>query len=101
MILTPLQKLPKNVGDLGKSIIVKGFKKLPKVQKSPDLATLPTRQDVRKELLCVLINHVSCQIYSRLMDILGHSLKIFRRTLQCCRPLLIGKANSQNILILS
>ena len=27
-ILTPLQKLPKNVGDLGK-----GFKKLPKVQK--------------------------------------------------------------------
>ena len=28
MILAPLQKLPKNVGDLGK-----GFKKLPKVQK--------------------------------------------------------------------
>ena len=25
-------KLPKNVGDLGKSIIAKGFKKLPKVQ---------------------------------------------------------------------
>ena len=31
-ILTPLQKLPKNVGDLGKLIIAKGFKKLPKVQ---------------------------------------------------------------------
>ena len=31
-ILTPLQKLPKNVGDLGKSIVSKGFKKLPKVQ---------------------------------------------------------------------
>ena len=31
-ILTPLQKLPKNVGDLGKLIIIKGFKKLPKVQ---------------------------------------------------------------------
>ena len=31
-ILTPLQKLPKNVGDLGKSIIAKGFKKMPKVQ---------------------------------------------------------------------
>ena len=31
-ILTPLQKLPKNVGDLGKLIVVKGFKKLPKVQ---------------------------------------------------------------------
>ena len=32
MIVTPLQKLPKNVGDLGKSIVSKGFKKLPKVQ---------------------------------------------------------------------
>ena len=32
-ILTPLQKkLPKNVGDLGKLIVSKGFKKLPKVQ---------------------------------------------------------------------
>ena len=29
MILTPLQKLPKNVGDLGKIIVAKGFKKLP------------------------------------------------------------------------
>ena len=32
-ILTPLQKLPKNVADLGKSIAAKGFKKLSKVQK--------------------------------------------------------------------
>ena len=32
-ILTPLQKLPKNVGDLGKLIVAKGFEKLPKVQK--------------------------------------------------------------------
>ena len=31
-ILTPLQKLPKNVGDLGKLIVAKCFKKLPKVQ---------------------------------------------------------------------
>ena len=31
-ILTPLQKMPKNVGDLGKLIVAKGFKKLPKVQ---------------------------------------------------------------------
>ena len=31
-ILTPLQKLTKNVGDLGKIIVSKGFKKLPKVQ---------------------------------------------------------------------
>ena len=32
-ILKPLQKLPKNVGDLGELIVAKGFKKLPKVQK--------------------------------------------------------------------
>ena len=31
-ILTPLQKLPKNVGDLCKLIVAKGFKKLLKVQ---------------------------------------------------------------------
>ena len=33
-IFTPLQNLPKNVGDLGKLIVAKGFKKLPKVQKN-------------------------------------------------------------------
>ena len=32
MMLTPLQKLPKNVEYLGKLIVAKGFKKLPKVQ---------------------------------------------------------------------
>ena len=31
-ILTLLQKLPKNVLDLGKLIVAKGFEKLPKVQ---------------------------------------------------------------------
>ena len=31
-ILTSLQKLPKNVGDLGKVILAPGFQKLPKVQ---------------------------------------------------------------------
>ena len=31
-ILTPLQKLPKNVGYLGKLIVAKGFEKLTKVQ---------------------------------------------------------------------
>ena len=31
-ILAPTQKLPKTVGDLGKLIVAKGFKKLPKVQ---------------------------------------------------------------------
>ena len=33
MILTPLQKLPNNVGDLGKIIAATGFEWLPKVQK--------------------------------------------------------------------
>ena len=31
-MLTPLQKLPKNVGDLGKLIVAKGFEWMPKVQ---------------------------------------------------------------------
>ena len=31
-ILTTSQKLPKNVGDLGKLIVGKGFEKLPKFQ---------------------------------------------------------------------
>ena len=31
-ILTPLQKLPKNVGDLGRIIVAKGIKKLSKVR---------------------------------------------------------------------
>ena len=31
-ILTTSQILPKNVGDLGKLTVAKGFKKLPKVQ---------------------------------------------------------------------
>ena len=31
-ILTPIQKLPENVGDLGKLIVPKGYKSLPKAQ---------------------------------------------------------------------
>ena len=31
-IFTTVQKMPKNVGDLGKLIVVVGFEKLPKVQ---------------------------------------------------------------------
>ena len=33
MILAPLQKLPNNVGNLGKIIVAIGFELLPKVQK--------------------------------------------------------------------
>ena len=39
MIWAPLQKLPKDVGDLGKLNVVKGFKKLTKVQKIATQAT--------------------------------------------------------------
>ena len=37
MILAPLQKLPKNVEHLGKLIVAKGFKKLPKSAKNRQL----------------------------------------------------------------
>ena len=40
MILTPLQKLPNNVGDLVKIIVATRFEWLPKVQKLPNLVTL-------------------------------------------------------------
>ena len=33
MILTPLQKMPHNVGDLGQIIVATSFEWLPKVQK--------------------------------------------------------------------
>ena len=39
-ILTALQKLPKNVGDLGKLIVAKALKSCPKSNKSPNLVTL-------------------------------------------------------------
>ena len=42
-ILKTLQKLPKNVGYLDKLIVAKRFEKWPKVQKSPNLVTLPIR----------------------------------------------------------
>ena len=39
-ILTPLQKLPKNVEELGKFIVAKGLKSCPKSNISPNLITL-------------------------------------------------------------
>ena len=39
-LLTPLQKLPKNVGDLGKLIVAKKIKSCPRSNKSPNLVTL-------------------------------------------------------------
>ena len=40
-VFDTLQKLPKNVRDLGKFNVAKGLKKLPKSNKSPNLVTLP------------------------------------------------------------
>ena len=45
-ILAPTQKLPKTVIDLGKLIVAKGFKKLPKSNKSPNLVTLHARDAI-------------------------------------------------------
>ena len=39
-ILTPLQKLPKTVGDLGKLLVATCFKTCPKSNKLPNLVTL-------------------------------------------------------------
>ena len=38
--LTPLQKLPNNVEDLGKIIVATGFKSCPMCNKSPNLVKL-------------------------------------------------------------
>ena len=40
LILTTLQKLPKNMGDLGKLIVAKALKSGPKSNKWPNLVTL-------------------------------------------------------------
>ena len=40
-ILTPFQKLPKNVQDLGKLIVAKALKSCQKSNESPNLVTLP------------------------------------------------------------
>ena len=53
-ILTPLQNVPRNVGDLGKLIASKGFKSCPKSKKSPNLVILVSNLDhesPREELL--------------------------------------------------
>ena len=62
-IFTPLQKLPKNVGDLSRLIVAKGFAKLPKVQliaqyghtaqvrKAADLPTVPQPLHTKSFLL--------------------------------------------------
>ena len=45
-ILTSLQKLPENVGDLDKLIVAKGFESCPKSNKSPNLVTLSNSKNM-------------------------------------------------------
>ena len=43
--LTPLQKMPKNVGDFGKLLLPKALKSCPKSNKSPNLVTLMEKHE--------------------------------------------------------
>ena len=62
-ILTLLQKLPKNVGDLGKVIIAKGFKKLPKVQKNTQSGhTDHIGSYIDKNVWCVTLVNYDCRV---------------------------------------
>ena len=58
MILSHLQKLPMNVGDLSKLIFAKGFEWLPKYNKLPNLVTLVGRYNCT----CVLLSENSLQV---------------------------------------
>ena len=49
-ILTPLQKLPKNVGNLGKLIVAKALKSCPNSKKSPNLVTLTNKRMLERTL---------------------------------------------------
>ena len=56
MILTPLQKLPNNMGDLGKIIVATGFEWLPKVQKIAKSGhTALDKHEVCAQLLTLLL----------------------------------------------
>ena len=64
MMLTPLQKLPSNVGDLGKIIVATGFEWLPKVQKISQSVHTASKQasmveDIRLLLLLYFISRTS------------------------------------------
>ena len=48
-ILTPLQNLPKNVGDLDKLFVAKGFKSCPNSKKLPNLVTLAAMELISRK----------------------------------------------------
>ena len=58
-ILTPLQKLPKNVWDLGKLIVAKALKMCRKSNKSPNLVTLFTWHIILPLILIDKIIHLT------------------------------------------
>ena len=53
MILTPLQKLPKNGEDWGKLIVAKGFKRLPKVQNIAQSGHTAKQNDVQENVFWI------------------------------------------------
>ena len=60
--MTTLQKMPKNVGDLDKLIVAKGFKSCPKSNKSPNLVTLLIdHHHSETNYLCYLMTNSSCR----------------------------------------
>ena len=64
MILTPLQKLPNNVDDLGKIIAATGFEWFPKVQKIAQSGhtayyLLPTTQQQRRSMELIFLGRCS------------------------------------------
>ena len=63
--MTPSQNLPKNVGELGKLIVAKDFKKLPKVQKitkSGHTAAIPPLEQSMDLFLSNLLQHLEAHL---------------------------------------
>ena len=79
MILTPLQKLPKNEEDWGKIIVAKGFKKLPKVQniaQSGHTGWAPTKKILTFFKFCIVLIPGKFHFY----DDVGGSEKMFGKS---------------------
>ena len=78
-ILSPTQKLPKTVGDLGKLILA--LKSCPKSNKSPNLITLSVKQNIlqmtfaeKSSPLCppiTMVTFIQCDLMARFL-IIGH-----------------------------
>ena len=75
-ILTPLQNLPKNVGDLGKLISAKGFKKLP-ITRTKNIArfVIPT-------ILCTSL-FINCQTASQILLTHLYGMRCFYSFTRC------------------